>query len=262
MGETVADSVLAGYLREAEADSATLGLVLHGSRAAGCATAESDYDLERVLTDDAFRDGEARGALDLPKTRLPGGVIVDLWFTCPEKLRAQAGKFDWETPAYATAKVLFDRTGEVAELIRAIAQVPAETAEREVPFWFDGYLNAFYRSLKAYRRGNELGARLQAAESVMHLMRTLFMMAGIWTPYHDRLMHHIDTLAVQGWDPPALKGALLEILRTADPHLQIELEEQVERLLCDRGFGKVIDDWEGELERAKAWYVSLESPAP
>jgi hypothetical protein len=43
------DPVLAALVREAAADDETVGLVLSGSRAAGQATAESDYDPVAML---------------------------------------------------------------------------------------------------------------------------------------------------------------------------------------------------------------------
>jgi hypothetical protein len=75
-----------------------------------------------------------------------------------------------------------------------------------------------YRSLKAWRRSNELGARLQAAESAMHLVRCLFALEQRWTPYHDRLDGQLDTLGVaQNWPPGYLKDALLRLVSTGAP---------------------------------------------
>jgi hypothetical protein len=117
--------------------------------------------------------------------------------------------------------------------------------------WFDAYLNAFYRSLKAWRRGNELGARLQAAESAMHVVRVLFALERCWPPYHDRLATQLERLSSQGWEPGYLEATLLQLVRTGDPNLQQELEGRVEALVRGRGYD--VDLWDGEIERVRSW---------
>ena len=102
-----------------------------------------------------------------------------------------------------------------------------------------------YRSLKAWRRGDELGGRLQAADSAMHLLRTLFSLERRWPPYYDRLGTQLAALDAQGWPPGYLREALLGLVRTGDPTLQQELAARVEALMRARGYGQVIDAWDG-----------------
>ena len=99
----------------------------------------------------------------------------------------------------------------------------------------------------------ELGARLQAAESAMHLVRTLFALERRWIPYHDRLARDLEGLATQGWRPGELHHALLRLLQTCDPALQQQLESRVEALLRARGFDGIVERWGGEIERVKSW---------
>jgi hypothetical protein len=73
--------------------------------------------------------------------------------------------------------------------------VLTEAARVDVRAWFDAYLNAFYRSLKASRRGDELGARLHASSSLACLVQALFRLERRWPPYHDYLAPQLDTLA-------------------------------------------------------------------
>jgi hypothetical protein len=116
---------------------------------------------------------------------------------------------------------------------------------------FEGDLNGFCRSVKAWHRGNELGGRRQAAESAMFLVRTVYALAGRWTPYHDRLMTQLDTLADQGWAPGELYNAILDLVRTGNPRRQRELERRVEALLRARAYGYAFDGWGGHLQYAK-----------
>jgi hypothetical protein len=147
--------------------------------------------------------------------------------------------------------VLYDKTGHVTEVVRAMGTISEERAHTDVLNWFDAYINAFYRSLKAWRRGNELGGQLQAAESVMHLVRVLFALERRRPPYHDRLVWQLDTLDIQGWPPGYLRHVLLQLVQTGDPRLQQELELHVETLLRARGFE--VNLWEGEIDRVKAF---------
>lgn len=67
-------------------------------------------------------------------------------------------------PAYAESAVLLDKTGAITPLLANLSRIPEEQGLADIPAWYDAYLYALYRSLKAWRRGNALGGRLQAAE--------------------------------------------------------------------------------------------------
>lgn len=244
------DPVLTVLVREASGDPDVLGVLLSGSRGAGYGDAQSDYDVVWVLTDNAFT---RRATPDQIKQHTVGQPPIDHIYTCPANLAPLAAQPDWRTFGYATARVLLDKTGAVTHARAAIALVPEERARQDAAAWFDAYLNAFYRSLKAWRRGNELGARLQAAESAMHLVRALFALERHWPPYHDRLEQYLAVLDRQGWPAGVLREALLDLVRTADPTRQQALAAQVEALLRRRGFGYVVERWGGEIERVRAW---------
>jgi Domain of unknown function (DUF4037) len=244
------DPLLQPLIAAAMADPEIEGLILGGSRGAGAHDAESDYDLVWVLADQAF-DRRAERGESLHIRHDPGQPPLDVSYTCLRELARIAARASWELPGYATAHVLYDRTGQVAQAIQAMVTMPEERARADVLGWFDAYLNAFYRSLKAWRRGNQLGGQLQAAESALHLVRVLFALERRWAPYHDRLVGQLGTLAGQGWPPGYLHDALIKLVQTGDPKLQQELEARVEALVRSRGFDP--DMWDGEIERVKAF---------
>jgi hypothetical protein len=132
--------------------------------------------------------------------------------------------------------VLVDSGGQLRELAGEIVVKAGEQAFAELAETYDAYLNCFVRSLKAWRRGDELGGRLQAAESCLYLVRLLFALERRWPPYHDQLGAPLGELeAAQGWEAGFLGGALVRVLGTGDPSFQQELELRVEALMESRG---------------------------
>jgi hypothetical protein len=250
------DSIIQMLIAEAAADPDVIGLVLTGSRAVGAVAPESDYDVIFVVADEALARYEqtqttpARGA-----TITPPISTTDIWNDSPRNLQLDT-VVSWMLPAYAEARVLFDRTGETTRLIDALRQMPVEQAQAAVAGWYDAYLNGLYRSLKAWRRGNELGARMEAAQTADYLLHVLFALERHWRPYSSRLIFHLDKLEGQGWGSGELRDILLDLISTGDPHRQQAVARRVAALLRERGFGHVYDGWEGQIDQALTWDLS------
>jgi predicted nucleotidyltransferase len=216
----VDDPVLAHLVADAEADEDTLALVLAGSRAHGHEHADSDYDVYLVRTTPE-------------KPAVPGRVEAAV--TTLDELRALEPY--WWTDGLVAGRVLVDKSdGALARELERLSIVPDGAAHAA----YDGYLNAFVRGLGAARRGDELGQRLHAADSVRFLVRALHALEGRRAPFHDRL----DTL------PDEWRYPLLEVLRTADPAAQRALQQKVEALMADRG-ELAHEEWGENLTRAK-----------
>ena len=246
------DPVLKRLISEATEDLRTVGLILGGSRGAGRADEASDYDLYWVLTDEAYDQQQQSGESQHIKQSADGQPLLDIVYTCLRELVHAASHPGWWTPGYASAHLLLDKNGEVAPVLQSFAIMPEDKAIADAAGCFDDYLNSFYRSLKAWRRQDELGARLHAVDSIMHLVRTLFSLEQRWPPYHDRLRVQLALLEGQGWPPGMLPETFLGIVRTGDPKLQQKLEARVEALMRDRGYGNVLDGWGNDIEQIKA----------
>ncbi|HMP42958.1 MAG TPA: DUF4037 domain-containing protein [Roseiflexaceae bacterium] len=247
------DPVIAALVAEAQADPDVIGLVLMGSRALGEASHESDYDVIFVVTDEAIVRYEQQGA------QPPRGILVqgalntkDIWSDSPRDLKL-GSQADWMLPAYAESRVIYDKTGETTPLIDALRRIPEEQAVAEVAACYDGYLNQLYRSLKCWRRGNELGARLEAAIGVHSLLRMLFALERRWCPYMSRLHYHLHHLAGQGWQPDELAAIVIDLTTTGHPRRQQQLARRVVALLRDRGQHRVDEDWNGEIDTVLDW---------
>ena len=244
--------VLDELVTEATADPETLGLILHGSRAAGVDRAGSDYDVLRVVTDESFAARKESRTLR-ERRSAAGSPTAEVSCICTEHLRRAAQSFDGYTSMYVTARVLGDESGEVTRLVTEVVERAGARAWEGIAETYDDYLNCFVRSLKAWRRGDQLGARMQAAESCLFLLRLLFALERRWPPYHDQLRRPLRDLAArQGWEEGFLEAALTRVLDTADPSTQQQLELRVEALLSSRG---IAHEWgpEDDLEPMKAY---------
>ena len=227
-------------LAAVEADPASLGLVLHGSRATDAGRTGSDYDLVRVVVDEAYDR--------YPQHEKSGDA--DVVVQTPSRLRRLADERGWWTAAFVTARVVLDKTGEIEPLLRAIVDAADEAAFHGVAESYDGYLNSWVRSMKAWRRGDELGGRLHAAESAVHLLRTLFGLERRWLPYFDALEPGLSEVErAQGWGDGYVRSAVLQLLDSGEPGLQQVVEAQVEALMDARGFPH---EWGRDLEPLKA----------
>jgi hypothetical protein len=237
------------FVDDARANSPTLGLIVHGSRAVGVAREDSDYDVIRVVTEDEYARRKEADAL-LERRRPVGSPYVDILYQSPGGLEWHAANPGPWTATYTSARVVLDKTGQVADLVRAIVEAAGQRAYDAVPESYDSYLNSFVRSMKSWRRADELGGRLHAAESALYLVKTLFGLERRWPPYHDMVFAELAEIeAAQGWGEGELGPVLLRLVCTGDPTLQQKLEQRVESLLRERGFEH---EWGGDLEPLKA----------
>ena len=115
---------------EVRDDPDSLGLILHGSRAAGVHGPESDYDLVRVVTDTSYAARRERG--ELREKRFGVGPGADVVYACPERLRAHAATPDGYTGMYVTAHVVVDKDGQVAALVREIDEGAGRLARADL----------------------------------------------------------------------------------------------------------------------------------
>ncbi|WP_284058545.1 hypothetical protein [Streptomyces sp. AS02] len=240
------------FVELATADPAVVGLVLKGSRAHdGMATEHSDHDLYVVLADGATTDlrrfaGHRTSRLDL--------VIVSL-----AEFRA-AGMPGHERYALARARIVLDRaaggiaeiegpaeSGGIAEILAAKARLGAEEAFRVADGWLDAYANSVYRSFKNDRDGEPLAARLDATDSVGHLLELLFALDRRPRPYNKYLRWELARHPLPGWDGDALLGAVDRVCASGDVAVQRGLFARVEAAARRQGHGAVLDAWGEDL---------------
>ena len=202
----------------AERDPNAVGVLLKGSQSMGAADEESDWDVVVVLL-----EGE-------PSQKKDGRL--ELITTTLARVRAVES---WELPALAHSRVLLDKTGELAEAVAAARHV----TRKELAELYDNYLNDFSRSLKAWRRGRELGARILSGRSLWWLGDLLMGLEGARAPYTEYWAGRLGEL----------EPLILEVARTADPSRQQQLQAKVEEIATAHGFRDVYDAWNGDIDR-------------
>jgi hypothetical protein len=204
------DDVLAAVVRDAESDPDTVAVVLGGSRSVGHEHEGSDYDVYFVR---------------LVAAKPHVGANVETAVITLDELRT-IGPY-WWTDGMVQGRVLVDKTnGELDEILMRLG------AATDVARPYDAYLNAYVRGKAAARRGDELGARLHAADSVEYLAEALAALDGRRPPFHDRLSGTLGD-----WEP-----RLLALLREPSVDLQIALFRDVRDLMAARGV-HAHDEW-------------------
>ena len=245
--ETVTDPVIDRIIDEVSADPDGIGLVLYGSRALGTASAHSNYDFACLLTEDAYERRRQRGTI--VERRFSGdSPTVEIAYEGIGSFRRAARGGSPRGATFAFATVLVDKIGEVKPLLELLVAA-GEPVRESVAHDYDRYLHGFAESLKAWSRGDDLGARAHAAESGLALMRALFGLEGKWVPYLDELSMRLAELdEPQGWRPGFLSGALHRVFYAPDPPFQQMLERRVSRLMESRG---IRHQWRHDLDRLR-----------
>jgi predicted nucleotidyltransferase len=214
---------LVALLRQAQDDPDAVALVLFGSAASGSAHEESDIDVFYVRRGEPLPPREKRGRLEIVPTTL------ELMREAPS----------WLKPALAYGQTIWDETGEVASVLEAARTISHdETAEL-----YDGYLNDVYRSLKAWRRGDELAGRIECGRSLRFVGELVFALDGVRAPYPKEWRGKLVEF----------EPLILEVARTGAPRLQQELCVRVRERAEQRGYSAVYDAWTGDIDHALAF---------
>lgn len=223
-------------------DPNILAFWLGGSRGKGLATEHSDHDCLMIVADAAL--GDYRQRFQQVSQSDLDCIVMTL-----DQLRAYAewgGPETWDRYSFAHVRVDIDKTGEVQALIDAKACVPAEARFGFIDASLDHYVNQLYRSLKNFRDGRPIAARLEAAEQVQPLLNALFALHdGRPRPFHKYLQWELETYPLDRlpWAPNVFLEKLLAILDSADPDLQREIFRKIETLFRAAGHDAIFDTW-------------------
>ena len=235
-------------LREAREDPQIVGLVLTGSRGKGFGSETSDFDVLLVVRPEALATYRARF---YEGESWPG---FDWWVTSLAELEPIAATWDaplaWEIfcnerYSFADVSVLVDKTGQVQQLVDEKGAIPEERRLPVVVTALGAYTNSLYRSLKCLRNGNDLGARLEAADAIGHALTAIFALEGRHRPYYGYLARELVARPLATFPLPAddLLAMMGTILDSADATAQQRLLAIIDALGRQAGCHEVFDEW-------------------
>ena len=220
------DPELGELVEQAQGDPDAVAIVLFGSAATGSTHEGSDIDVFSVRREEPLPPRERRGRLEIVPT------TVELLREAP----------DWLKPALAYAHVVWDRNGEVEPVLAAARTISRD----ETAALYDAYLNDCYRSLKAWRMGNELAARIECGRSLRFVGELLFALDGVRAPYPKEWAGSFGEL----------ESLILDVARTGAPQLQQQLCVRVRERAAHHGYSDVYEEWTGDIDRVLAFEFS------
>jgi hypothetical protein len=237
----------------ANSDPEVTGLFIVGSRGKGFAYPSSDWDVFLILRD-GYEDQARQDYFEAFPT-------IDLDVLSISEFRQHAGwdsELRQERYDFAHVTATIDKTGEVQRLLDEKCTVPIDKRDGYVRGQLDAYVNAFVRSVKAISRGNQVGARLEAATSIPYVINALFARDGRTAPFPGYLQAELDRWPLPDcpWKPAELIAVLHRILADADLTTQQNLAKEVKNIFSNSGFEDVFQTWRGQDSLAMEYHPS------
>lgn len=204
------------------------------------ATEHSDYDVYIITDGESAWGGTRSGDLDVAVSPLDefGGYALP------------GHPQEWNRYSFAWANVLLDRRdGEITRLARAKGTLQPEEGRRLAAGALDAYVNGAYRSARNRRDGRPDEAHLDAAESLPHLLTTVFALHSRVRPYNKYLGWELrqHPLADPAWDAGRLLPRLRRVLADGDPGTQRDLFGDLAVAARGAGLGHALDAWGQDL---------------
>lgn len=225
---------------------ALLGVMLLGSFSAGMADETSDYDIQIVVTDEGLKRDAALRDITLVLDRK-----TDCWVTSLSELTA----YDRHGPdVRELTHALFpvDKGGTVQAAVEALTHYPKTELPPLISARLDSYYDGVFRSLKCFRHNFNFGGYQMAARSMEFFVETIWAVNGMVMPFLNRAPYLLDRLGILPMPHDELRSLMERIARDADIKTQIALLERMFAFMENLGYKKVLDDWEGVLEREVA----------
>ena len=246
------EEIFREFVKEAKNDSSVVGFFLNGSRGKKRETKFSDYDIDVIVKDKYARSYKKKYK---KKTKFPFGFSV---FSVSEfRKHAEIGSlFEWDRASYAHIKAIVDKTGEIQKLIDEKGKIPRDKIKKYVAGHLDAYINYMYRSLKCFRDGNIVGARLEASRSIHPFLDIIFGLEERTTPYYKYLEWELNKCPLEEFPikQQELIKTLLRILEDGDIETQQKLFNVVEKVFRKAGYSNVFDGWaEGAIKLIKTF---------
>lgn len=238
------EEVLNRLIEEAKNDPNILGFFLSGSRGKGFATKYSDYDVIVIIKDKVAKKYKIKY-----KRRKIEKFGFTIFSFSEFKKHAKIGTpSEWDMPSYLHLKAIIDKNGKIQKLIDEKGRIPKSKIKDYVSGYLDGYINYVYRSLKCFRDGNIVCARLEAAKTIELFLRIIFGLEGRVVPFYKYLEWELKNYPLRKFPtkPRELIKALLKILESGDIRSQQKLFKAIEKVFRKEGYRHVFDSWDSK----------------
>ncbi|MBT4135277.1 hypothetical protein HOD75_00475 [archaeon] len=238
------DKIFNEFIEEAENDSNVIGFFLGGSRGKSRETKFSDYDIQVIVKDKVASEYKAKY-----KNKITPLYYFAIFSISDFRKYAEIGSsFEWDRASFTHVKAIIDKTGEIQKLINEKGKIPKEKIKDFVSGHLDGYINYLYRSLKCFRDGNPIGARLEASRSIHICLDIIFGLDGRITPYYKYLEWELKEYPLKNFPMKSneLIKIILRILKDADIKIQQKLFRIIEKTFRKQGYSYVFDNWEAD----------------
>ena len=217
-----------------------LGVIMTGSKSLGHDDELSDDDLEVIFTEEAFAKIEPARCHEylVAGEGANARVVYDALYTTLSEFRQKIDSpRDLDHWPYESARVIFDRTGEVREAVdRAARMDPDFRHKRLLHATVDAWA-AQRRAVKTMRRANDMALRLILARGAKALSRILFALEWRWVPLDHWLEEELSTLE----DPQRAGRLLVESLTLNRPEPLAQALDLLEDALYDEGVARPSD---------------------
>ncbi len=181
-----------------------LGMVLSGSAGRGLETERSDLDVFVVVSP------------ELAGKPLPRNTELELLPVSLQHLETLATYWDAQWAyrwSYAWAPTLLDNTGgRIEEAVARQTRLSAEETLAVLEARLDAWINQTYRSLKSFRDGNLLAARMDAAEAIAPFLDVVFALDGQVRPYSKYLTWSLHNHPLPSWPTEELLDTIEQYL--------------------------------------------------
>jgi|AntRauTorcE11897_2_1112592.scaffolds.fasta_scaffold32191_1 hypothetical protein len=226
------------YIEDAEQNENVLGFFMGGSRGKGFEDAYSDWDLRYVVkigTKAQFsKQPEENNFEDSEYADMSTQVFdYDEFRQHAEWKTAKA----WDRYSFSHVTTYTDKTGDIQTLIEEKCKVPADEQLPLIKKHMDAYVHDLFRSMKALRRGDALGAQIHATFSVYNLSIALFAVELRTAPYHSYLARELTAHPLQNFPVTSkeLLGLLEKVVFAGNAENQQQLAKVVEKYMRGNG---------------------------
>ena len=212
------------------------GAYLVGSASRPFRDRVSDYDVELAVDDAAYAAlSDAERHVFAMDPDQPARVDYEFFLRPWSELEGlRASTRDLDHYPFQHARMLFDRSGELAPLLAELAELPEAVRDVRCRVHYLELVAMVRRAQKCAARGGEdLNMRLVIGEAVAALAKLLFLLERSWPA-----MRHwaADELRLLGVDEEML-GRMRSALADPEPGLLDDLLATTRGLLDDHGYG-------------------------